>query len=92
MDVCGRNLFLRAEGKVRGWNMGGEAEELYKAGVTKSFEQWGAALGDYLTRGDTYKPVRFTAPTGTLGSVAAVSTITIAWMLLILTKRNWNVL
>lgn len=59
--------------------MGGEVEELYKAGITKSFEQWGVALGDYLTRGDTYKPVRFTAPSGTLGSVAAASTITIAW-------------
>ncbi|WP_073348196.1 MULTISPECIES: RagB/SusD family nutrient uptake outer membrane protein [Bacteroides] len=78
--MCAAEIyFLRAEGKLHGWDMGGEVEELYNAGITKSFEQWGVALDDYLTRGDTYKPVRFTAPAGTSGSVAAASTITIAW-------------
>ncbi|MFK8289840.1 SusD/RagB family nutrient-binding outer membrane lipoprotein [Capnocytophaga canimorsus] len=42
--------FLKAEGALKNWNMGGSAEELYKQGVKLSFEQWGA--GDpttYLT-------------------------------------------
>lgn len=78
--MCAAEIyFLRAEGRLHGWNMGGEMEELYNMGITKSFEQWGVALGDYLTRGDDYKPVQFTAPSGTTGSAVAASTITIAW-------------
>jgi len=33
--------FLRAEGALRGWNMGGTAQELYEAGITQSMYQWG---------------------------------------------------
>jgi hypothetical protein len=33
--------FLRAEGAVLGWNMGGTPKELYEAGITNSFKQWG---------------------------------------------------
>jgi hypothetical protein len=35
--------FLRAEGALKGWNMGGTAKELYEAGITNSFKQWGIA-------------------------------------------------
>lgn len=33
--------FLRAEGALLGWNMGGGAKELYEAGITNSMKQWG---------------------------------------------------
>jgi hypothetical protein len=33
--------FLRAEGALLGWNMGGTPKELYEAGITNSFKQWG---------------------------------------------------
>lgn len=33
--------FLRAEGALLGWNMGGSAQSLYEAGITNSFKQWG---------------------------------------------------
>lgn len=33
--------FLRAEGALRNWNMGGTASDFYKKGVELSFEQWG---------------------------------------------------
>jgi hypothetical protein len=33
--------FLRAEGALLGWNMGGTAEDLYKAGIRNSMAQWG---------------------------------------------------
>jgi len=33
--------FLRAEGALHGWNMGGTAAELYEKGVKASFEQYG---------------------------------------------------
>lgn len=34
------SFFLRAEGALRGWNMGGTAEQLYKEGVRVSFEDY----------------------------------------------------
>ncbi|GGC00232.1 SusD/RagB family nutrient-binding outer membrane lipoprotein [Dyadobacter sediminis] len=33
--------FLRAEGALNGWNMGGTAKELYEKGITASMAQWG---------------------------------------------------
>jgi hypothetical protein len=43
--------FLRAEGALKGWNMGGTAEELYNSGIEKSMIQWGitdqAAINAY---------------------------------------------
>lgn len=33
--------FLRAEGALNGWNMGGTAQELYEAGIRASMQQWG---------------------------------------------------
>lgn len=34
-------LFLRAEGAMNGWNMGGTAKELYESGIRASMQQWG---------------------------------------------------
>lgn len=33
--------FLRAEGALLGWNVGGTAKEMYEAGITNSLKQWG---------------------------------------------------
>lgn len=33
--------FLRAEGALLGWNMGGDAETLYEEGIRQSMRQWG---------------------------------------------------
>jgi hypothetical protein len=32
--------FLRAEGALNGWNMGGTAQELYEMGITTSLKEW----------------------------------------------------
>lgn len=32
--------FLKAEGALRGWNMGGTAQDFYNAGITQSLEYW----------------------------------------------------
>ncbi|GAB3902855.1 SusD/RagB family nutrient-binding outer membrane lipoprotein [Larkinella knui] len=44
--------FLRAEGALNGWNMGGTAEEFYKKGIEMSMTQWGitdqAAISAYI--------------------------------------------
>ncbi|MGQ1787418.1 SusD/RagB family nutrient-binding outer membrane lipoprotein [Saccharicrinis sp. GN24d3] len=34
-------LFLRAEGALRGWNMGGDAKSLYEEGIKRSFDENG---------------------------------------------------
>lgn len=44
--------FLRAEGALLGWNMGGTAKDLYASGITASMNQWGitddAAIQAYI--------------------------------------------
>ena len=49
--------FLRAEGALLGWNMGGTAQELYEAGITNSMKQWGitdaAAIQAYINSTNT---------------------------------------
>ena len=44
--------FLKAEGALNGWNMGGSAKELYETGIRTSMQQWGitnqAAINDYI--------------------------------------------
>lgn len=43
--------FLLAEGAARGYNVGGTAEDHYVAGITASFEVWGATgLDEYLAQ------------------------------------------
>jgi hypothetical protein len=41
--------FLRAEGALRGWNMGGTAKELYEAGIENSLKQWGISDNAVIT-------------------------------------------
>lgn len=38
--------FLKAEGALNGWSMGGTPEELYKEGIKASFEEWNVAFDD----------------------------------------------
>lgn len=44
--------FLKAEGALRGWTMGGTAQELYEEGVRLSFSQWGASGVDAYLQDD----------------------------------------
>ena len=73
--------FCRAEGALAGWSgMGGTAEELYKEGVTLSFEQWGAGSAARYLENNTAKQADYTDAEGGFGqSQSAVSTITIKW-------------
>lgn len=74
--------FLKAEGALRGWAMGGSAQSFYEQGITLSFQQAGVSLGGYLSDAtSTEAPfvdiVRATnnAPLGSKD----LSTITIQW-------------
>lgn len=75
--------FLRAEGALRGWNMGGgTAQSYYESGVTLSFQQAGVALGNYLAD-NTSIEAPFTDMVRATNNVALgsqdLSTITIKW-------------
>ncbi|MDT0675459.1 RagB/SusD family nutrient uptake outer membrane protein [Autumnicola musiva] len=76
--------FLRAEGNLRGWNMGGEARDLYEEGIRISFNISGASgnVEAYLSDG-TSQPIGYTDPVSNGNSVGAssdlVSDITIQW-------------
>jgi hypothetical protein len=73
--------FLRAEGVLRGWNMGGgTAQQYYESGITNSFTQWGipGAATAYLSDGTSH-PADFTDPVLPINSSPALSQITIQW-------------
>lgn len=70
--------FLRAEGALLGWNMGGTAQTLYETGITNSMKQWGitdaAAITAYINSVST--PI---APNDFLNS-PPVTNIPVKWV------------
>ena len=71
--------FLRAEGALRGWNMGGDAKSLYEQAITLSFDQYGLTGADAYVADSQNKPQAYTDPMRTYSVAAPASTITIAW-------------
>lgn len=71
--------FLRAEGALRGWNMGGTAQELYESGIRLSFEETGAGSADAYIADAESTPADFVDATGNGGNSSALSDVTIAW-------------
>jgi hypothetical protein len=71
--------FLRAEGALRGWNMGGSAQEFYENGIRLSFEETGAGNADAYIANSTATPADFVDATSNGGNASALSKVTIAW-------------
>jgi hypothetical protein len=73
--------FLRAEGALRNWNMGGTAQSFYENGVRLSFDQYGASGVDTYLADNTSVPVAYTDPVNSANNVsgADLSQATIAW-------------
>lgn len=71
--------FLRAEGALRGWNMGGTAQQFYEQGVRLSFEQWGVSGADAYLADATSTPAVYVDPAGLNSYTGKTSKITIAW-------------
>jgi len=71
--------FLRAEGALRGWNMGGTARSFYESGIRAAFEESGASMpADYLTN-STLKPINYIDPANSSNNATALSTIAVVW-------------
>ncbi len=81
-NICWLNAaevaFLRAEGAIRGWNMGGSAKDFYEQGIALSFEEWGATGAEAYIADATSKPAAFADNVST-NNAAAPSSVTIAW-------------
>lgn len=82
-DICLLNAaevsFLRAEGVLRGWNMGGKtAQQLYEDGMRLSFEYWKVGSSDAYAQGTT-QPTDYLDPKVPQYNIAAVSKVTVKW-------------
>lgn len=82
-DVClfraAETAFLKAEGALRGWNMGGDVQKLYEDAVAVSFDEYGLSskLQDYLND-ETKVPSDYNNPQS-IGNYNVHSKITIKW-------------
>jgi hypothetical protein len=74
--------FLKAEGVVRGWNMGGTAQNFYQTGIQTSFDQWGAGSSVNYVLDSLSKPSTYVDPSASSNNVNAgssLSTVIIKW-------------
>lgn len=77
--TAAESYFLRAEGALRGWSMGGTAKELYENGIAISFEENNVSSDTYIADA-TSTPMAFTDNAeGSNLNASAPSDITIAW-------------
>jgi hypothetical protein len=74
--------FLKAEGAVRGWNMGGTAQSFYQIGIQTSFDQWGAGSSANYVLDSLSKAAPYVDPSSGSNNVNAgsnLSTVIIKW-------------
>lgn len=71
--------FLRAEGALRGWNMGGDAKSLYETGIKASFDQLATGgAADYIAN-DVRMAKDYVDPVAPFNNGLAVNKVTVAW-------------
>jgi hypothetical protein len=86
--TAAESYFLRAEGALLTWNMGGTAAEFYEQGVTASLEENGVGNTAAAYLNSTNLPAAYTAPTGGTGSASAPSAIYPKWETAATTEQN----
>lgn len=78
--TAAESFFLRAEGALRGWPMGGTAQEFYERGIAASFEENNISGYDTYIADATSTPIGFVDNAqGSSLNAPAPSSITIAW-------------
>lgn len=80
--------FLRAEGAIRGWNMGGTAREFYERGIRYAYlfersedwqhEMYDALVDEYIQRAEAV-PYTYHDPLGMVADEPSVTKIGVAW-------------
>lgn len=73
--------FLRAEGALRGWNMGGSAQELYEQGIKVSFDEHGLSADAYnkYIANNTGVAAGFEDPHNPANNIAGIDKCTVKW-------------
>jgi hypothetical protein len=72
------SYFLKAEGALRGWNMGGTVQKFYEDGIRASFRANGVSgVDDYLL--STSTQAAYVDPKNTGNNIAAQTKITVKW-------------
>lgn len=71
--------FLRAEGALRGWSMGGTAQVLYEAGITASFTQHGVSGASTYIADNVKMAKDFVDVKDAANNAVAVNKVTVAW-------------
>lgn len=77
LDVA-ESYFLRAEGALRGWDMGGTAESFYEEGVKASFEENGVSGADDYLQGTTTMTA-YSDPKNPANNSQAISDVVVKW-------------
>lgn len=78
MDVA-ESYFLRAEGALRGWNMGGSAKEFYEEGIRVSFNANGIGGAEDYLNNSTETPIAYVDPINPANNAPPLTSITIKW-------------
>src|SRR5690606_28865582 len=78
MDVA-ESYFLRAEGALKGWEMGGSAKDFYEEGVRVSFNANGVSGVDEYLDNNTGTQLPYVDPYNPVNNAAPTTTITIKW-------------
>lgn len=74
--------FLRAEGALKGWNMGGTPQSFYEKGIRLSFEEYEVKGVDAYINDNTRRPAKYEdnlTPNHIGNNCDAMSTVTIKW-------------
>lgn len=71
--------FLRAEGALRGWNMGDTAENFYVKGIETSMQQWEVSGATAYINNATDRPANYTDPKNSAYDEIAASSVTVKW-------------
>lgn len=69
--------FLRAEGALNGWNMGGTPQQLYETGIATSLQQWG--ITDPVTISVYTNSLSTPIPPGDQQNSPALTNIPVKW-------------
>jgi hypothetical protein len=77
--TAAESYFLRAEGALKGWNMGGTAQSFYEAGISKSFDQYGLGGVTTYLNDATSTPTAYVDPVDPSYDKPRPSDVTIQW-------------
>lgn len=79
--------FLRAEGALRQWSMGGTAEQFYNEGIQKSFDENKVSSATYASNAIS-TPAAYVDPLNAARNAPAPTTVTIKWNAADVFERN----